>query len=254
MIYYPLSVLFLAGIRDILLITTPHDLPLFKRLLGDGSQFGVTIQYKEQARPEGIAQSFILGEEFIQEERVALILGDNIYYGNHLQPLLKEAVDQPEGATIFAYKVGDPKRYGVVEFDTKENALSIEEKPQNPKSSYAVTGLYFYDNQVVSLAKSLKPSKRGEFEITDLNALYLRENKLVVKKMGRGFTWLDMGTHESLLQAGQYIQVLEERQGLTIGSLEEVAYHQKWITKSQVYELSEKMGESSYTKNLKELM
>ncbi|MDB2614096.1 glucose-1-phosphate thymidylyltransferase RfbA [Chlamydiales bacterium] len=248
MIYYPLTVLMLAGIHEILIISTPLDLPHFERLLGTGEQFGVKISYAVQEKPEGIAQAFIIGESFIGKDSVALILGDNIFYGNHLQPLLTSFKD--EGATVFGYQVKDPKRYGVVEVDAQGKALSIEEKPENPKSSIAVTGLYFYDNRVISIAKNLKPSPRGELEITDINRVYLHEGLLSVQKMGRGFLWLDMGTHESLLQAGHYIQTVEERQGLSIGSPEEVAYNQGWLSKEDLFKITKRMGKSSYAKNL----
>lgn len=253
MIYYPLSVLFLAGINEVLIISTPYDLPLFERLLGDGSQFGAKFTYRVQEKPEGIAQALLIGEEFIGSESVALILGDNIFYGNHLQPILLEAALHQEGATIFAYRVKEGKRYGIVEVDEKGKALSIEEKPEHPKSPLAVTGLYFYDHRAPSLVRTLKPSKRGELEITDLNRLYLEEGKLSVQVMGRGFTWLDMGTHESLLQASQYIQVLEERQGLYVGSPEEVALRQGWISLDELKGFASKMGQSSYVRYLQEL-
>ena len=237
MIYYPISVLMLAGIREILIISTPHDLPNFKTLLGDGSQFGVTFSYKEQPSPDGLAQAFILGEEFIGNDNVALILGDNIFYGAGLSAQLKNAVknakDKKE-ATVFGYLVKDPERFGVVEFDKNGKAVSIEEKPTEPKSNYAVTGLYFYDNSVIEKAKSLKPSKRGELEITDLNRIYLEESKLNVEKFGRGFAWLDTGTHNSLLKAGQYVQTIEENQGIKIACLEEVAIRMGYLKKSDV--------------------
>ncbi len=237
MIYYPISVLMLAGIREILIISTPHDLPNFKTLLGDGSQFGVTFSYKEQPSPDGLAQAFILGEEFIGNDNVALILGDNIFYGAGFSAQLKNAVknakDKKE-ATVFGYLVKDPERFGVVEFDKNGKAVSIEEKPTEPKSNYAVTGLYFYDNSVIEKAKSLKPSKRGELEITDLNRIYLEESKLNVEKFGRGFAWLDTGTHNSLLKAGQYVQTIEENQGIKIACLEEVAIRMGYLKKSDV--------------------
>ena len=237
MIYYPISGLMLAGIREILIISTPHDLPNFKTLLGDGSQFGVTFSYKEQPSPDGLAQAFILGEEFIGNDNVALILGDNIFYGAGFSAQLKNAVknakDKKE-ATVFGYLVKDPERFGVVEFDKNGKAVSIEEKPTEPKSNYAVTGLYFYDNSVIEKAKSLKPSKRGELEITDLNRIYLEESKLNVEKFGRGFAWLDTGTHNSLLKAGQYVQTIEENQGIKIACLEEVAIRMGYLKKSDV--------------------
>ena len=237
MIYYPISVLMLAGIREILIISTPHDLPNFKTLLGDGSQFGVTFSYKEQPSPDGLAQAFILGEEFIGNDNVALILGDNIFYGAGFSAQLKNAVknakDKKE-ATVFGYLVKDPERFGVVEFDKNGKAVSIEEKPTEPKSNYAVTGLYFYDNSVIEKAKSLKPSKRGELEITDLNKIYLEEDRLNVELFGRGFAWLDTGTHNSLLKAGQYVQTIEENQGIKIACLEEIAIRMGYLKKSDV--------------------
>ena len=237
MIYYPISVLMLAGIREILIISTPHDLPNFKTLLGDGSQFGVKFSYKEQPSPDGLAQAFILGEEFIGNDNVALILGDNIFYGAGFSAQLKNAVknakDKKE-ATVFGYLVKDPERFGVVEFDENGKAVSIEEKPTEPKSNYAVTGLYFYDNSVIEKAKSLKPSKRGELEITDLNKIYLEEDRLNVELFGRGFAWLDTGTHNSLLKAGQYVQTIEENQGIKIACLEEIAIRMGYLQKSDV--------------------
>ena len=237
MIYYPISVLMLAGIREILIISTPHDLPNFKTLLGDGSQFGVTFSYKEQPSPDGLAQAFILGEEFIGNDNVALILGDNIFYGAGFSAQLKNAVknakDKKE-ATVFGYLVKDPERFGVVEFDKNGKAVSIEEKPTEPKSNYAVTGLYFYDNSVIEKAKSLKPSKRGELEITDLNKIYLKEDRLNVELFGRGFAWLDTGTHNSLLKAGQYVQTIEENQGIKIACLEEIAIRMGYLSKDEI--------------------
>ena len=239
MVYYPISVLMLAGVREILIISTPHDLPNFKTLLGDGSQFGVKFSYKEQPSPDGLAQAFILGEEFIGNDNVALILGDNIFYGAGFSAQLKNAVknakDKKE-ATVFGYLVKDPERFGVVEFDENGKAISIEEKPTEPKSNYAVTGLYFYDNSVIEKAKSLKPSKRGELEITDLNRIYLEEGKLNVEKFGRGFAWLDTGTHNSLLKAGQYVQTIEENQGIKIACLEEVAIRMGYLSKDEILE------------------
>ena len=237
MIYHPLSVLMLAGIEDILIISTPEDLPNFKKLLKDGSQFGVRFFYKEQPRPEGIAQAFILGEEFLNGDDVALILGDNIFYGRGFSETLKntiQTISNNRGASIFAYKVKDPERFGVVETDEYNKAVSLEEKPQNPKSNLAVTGLYFYDNNVVNYAKQLQPSQRGELEITDLNKIYMEQNKLNVNILGRGFAWLDTGTHRSLLQAGQYIQTIEDNQGIKIACLEEIALRKGFITKEQV--------------------
>lgn len=250
MIYYPISVLMLANIQDILIISTPEDLPSFKRLLGDGSQYGIKFSYAEQKKPNGLAEAFIIGEKFIGDSSVCLILGDNIFYGNHLGPLLKSASEKKQGATLFGYEVKDPERYGVVEFDNEGNVVSIEEKPKNPKSNYAVTGLYFYDNQVIEIAKNLAPSARGELEITDVNVEYLKRKQATVHLMGRGFTWLDTGTYDSLMQASQFVQVLEERQGLCIASLEEVAYHQKFISKEQLRSLGEKLGKSNYGKYL----
>ena len=237
MIYHPISVLMLAGIREILIISTPQDLPNFKKLLGDGTQFGVKFEYKEQPSPDGLAQAFILGEEFIGNETAALVLGDNIFYGQGFSGMLQQnirAIEQNGGAAVFGYKVKDPQRFGIVEFDDNNKAISIEEKPENPKSDYAVTGLYFYDNNVVKYAKSLKPSKRGELEITDLNRIYLENNNLTVNKLGRGFAWLDTGTHRSLLQAGQYIQTIEENQGIKIACLEEIAFRMGFLTKEQI--------------------
>ena len=237
MIYHPISVLMLAGIRDILIISTPLDLPNFKRLLGDGSQFGVNFSYKEQPSPDGLAQAFILGEEFIGKDCVCLILGDNIFYGGGFSGKLKKVVKNIEnsgGATVFGYPVKDPQRFGVVEFDNYGKVLSIEEKPKNPKSHYAVTGLYFYDNNVVEHAKNLKPSSRGELEITDLNNIYLQKDKLNVELLGRGFAWLDTGTHQSLLQAGQFVRTVEENQGIKIACLEEVAYRMGFVTKEDL--------------------
>jgi glucose-1-phosphate thymidylyltransferase len=252
MIYYPLSVLMLAGIRDFLIISTPHDLPLFKKLFGSGADLGIQVQYAVQESPRGIAEAFLIGEAFVGKEKAALILGDNIYYGNHLQPLLKMAVQKQQGATVFAYEVRDPSRYGVIEIDQQGKALSIEEKPKVPKSRLAVTGLYFYDQRVVEFAKSLQPSQRGELEITDLNRIYLSQGELDVQVMGRGFTWLDMGTCETLLQACQYIQTIEERQGLFVGSPEEVAYRQGWITKFELQNISKKLGQSNYGNYLRD--
>lgn len=237
MVYYPISVLMLAGIREILIISTPHDLLSFKTLLGDGSQFGVKFSYKEQPSPDGLAQAFILGEEFIGNDDVALILGDNIFYGAGFSAQLKNAVKsakEKQEATVFGYLVKDPERFGVVEFDEDGKAISIEEKPTEPKSNYAVTGLYFYDNSVIEKAKSLKPSKRGELEITDLNRIYLEEGKLNVEKFGRGFAWLDTGTHNSLLKAGQYVQTIEENQGIKIACLEEVAIRMEYLSKDEI--------------------
>lgn len=253
MVYYPLSVLMMAGIREILIISTPHDLPLFKRLLGDGSQIGCTFTYAEQPRPEGLAQAFIIGEKFIGNDKVALVLGDNVFYGSGFIELLQENTD-PIGGVVFAYHVQDPERYGVVEFDKQQKAVSIEEKPTNPKSNYAVPGLYFYDNDVVKLAKALKPSPRGELEITDINNAYLRQNKLHVGIMSRGTAWLDTGTFDSLMQAANFIQVIEQRQGLKIGCIEEVAYRMNFISREQLLGLAKPLEKSGYGIYLKRLL
>jgi glucose-1-phosphate thymidylyltransferase len=245
MIYYPLSVLMNAGIREILIISTPHDMPLFQKLLGDGKQYGCSFEYKIQETPNGLAQAFVIGEEFIGKDSVALILGDNIFYGVGMGNLLSEHLT-PNGGTVFAYHVSDPERYGVVEFDADFNAISIEEKPQNPKSNYAVPGLYFYDNEVVEIAKNLQPSARGEYEITDINAVYLRQGKLKVVVLNRGTAWLDTGTFASLMQAGQFVQVIEDRQGLKIGCIEEVAYRKGFIDKEQLKKLAEPLLKSGY--------
>ena len=255
MIYYPTSVLMLAGIKEILIISTPHDLPNFKKLLGDGSQFGVKFSYKVQPSPDGLAQAFILGEEFIGQDSVALVLGDNIFYGQSFSQMLHKAVKSAdEGfATVFGYMVKDPERFGVVEFDDNGKALSIEEKPQKPKSNYAVTGLYFYDNKVVNYAKNLKPSARGELEITDLNRIYLEKSKLNVELFGRGFAWLDTGTHRSLMQAGQYIQTIEENQGIKIACLEEIAWRMGYLSKDEIIKNSEKYKNNEYFSYVREL-
>lgn len=245
MIYYPLSVLMMAGIREILIISTPHDLPLFEKLLGDGSKLGCQFSYAEQPNPEGLAQAFIIGENFIGNDSVALILGDNIFYGAGLVPLL-QANKNPEGGVVFAYHVHDPDRYGVVEFDSDNQAISIEEKPASPKSNFAVPGLYFYDNEVVAMAKALKPSKRGELEITDINNIYLKKGKLKVAQMGRGTAWLDTGTFDSLMQAATFVQVIEQRQNLKVGCIEEVAYRMKYISKNQLLELAKPLEKSGY--------
>ena len=246
MIYYPLSVLMLAGIRDILIISTPDDLPHFKRLLGSGREIGLNLSYAEQPSPDGLAQAFIIGESFIGQDKVALILGDNIFYGYGLSGMLKQAAALEQGAEVFGYYVKDPERYGVVEFDAQQKAISLEEKPKQPKSNFAVVGLYFYDNSVVQKAKNLKPSPRGELEITDLNRLYLQENKLSVQLMGRGMAWLDTGTHESLHEAGAFVETLEKRQGLKISCIEEIAWRKGWISIDEVHALGQKMKNNDY--------
>jgi len=246
MIYYPLSVLMLAGIREILIITTPEDKVNFERLLGDGSQFGIKLEYAAQPKPEGLAQAFLIGEEFIGDSSVCLVLGDNIFYGQSFSPKLKEAVDRAQGATVFGYQVKDPERFGVVEFDKNRKVLSIEEKPQLPKSNYAVTGLYFYDNHVVELAKQVKPSARGELEITTLNELYLNRGELHVEMLGRGFAWLDTGTYESLLEAAQFVETIEKRQGFKIACLEEIAYNNGWMSKQDLKDRAAIMSKNSY--------
>ncbi|MBE0448529.1 MAG: glucose-1-phosphate thymidylyltransferase RfbA [Actinobacteria bacterium] len=249
MIYYPLSVLMLAGIRDILIITTPEDLAGFERALGDGEQFGVTLSYATQPSPDGLAQAFIIGENFIGQSSVCLVLGDNIFYGQGFTPKLHEAVTQIEeqgGATVFGYKVKDPERFGVVEFDSAQKAISIEEKPIQPKSHFAVTGLYFYDNKVVDIAKAVKPSSRGELEITDVNRAYLEQGLLNVNLLGRGFAWLDTGTHESLLEAAQFVETIEKRQGYKIACLEEIAYNQGWLSKSELEQQARDLRKNSY--------
>jgi glucose-1-phosphate thymidylyltransferase len=254
MIYYPLSVLMMAGIKDILIISTPHDMPMFQKLLGDGKNLGCTFTYEIQPKPEGLAQAFIIGEKFIGKEKVALILGDNIFYGSGMQKLLQSNAD-PAGGVVFAYHVTDPERYGVVEFDANKNVISIEEKPKTPKSNYAVPGLYFYDNEVVAISKALKPSPRGELEITDVNNVYLKAGKLKVAPMSRGTAWLDTGTFDSLMQASNFVQTIEQRQGLKIGCIEEVAFRMGFITKDQLLALAkplEKSGYGVYLKNLPE--
>ena len=253
MIYYPLSILMLAGIKDILIISTPHDLPLFEKLLGDGSRIGCKFSYAEQPEPEGLAQAFIIGEEFIGNDKVALILGDNIFYGSGLPKLLRSNID-PDGGIVYAYRVHDPERYGVVDFDENMNALSIEEKPANPKSNWAVPGLYFYDNDVVEIAKNLKPSPRGELEITDVNKIYLERGKLKVSTMDRGTAWLDTGTIKSLMQAGQFVQILEERQGIKISCIEEIAYSMGFIDKAKLKEIAKPLEKSGYGTYLKRLV
>ena len=250
MIYYPLTTLMLAGIREILIISTPHDLPMFESLLGDGSQWGIDLSYKEQPSPDGLAQALIIGETFIGDNATALILGDNIFYGHDINSLLHSASEREQGATIFVYHVKDPERYGVAEFDQNNQVKSLEEKPINPKSNFAVTGLYFYDNQAVELAKQLQPSKRGELEITDLNKKYLEGNQLYVERMDRGYAWLDTGTHDSLLEAGQFISTIENRQGLKVACPEEIAYRQAWINSSALEDLAKAISKNNYGKYL----
>ncbi|EMB55057.1 glucose-1-phosphate thymidylyltransferase RfbA [Streptococcus mutans] len=254
MIYYPLSTLMLAGIKDILIISTPQDLPRFKELLQDGSEFGIKLSYAEQPSPDGLAQAFIIGEEFIGDDHVALILGDNIYYGPGLSRMLQKAASKESGATVFGYQVKDPERFGVVEFDNDRNAISIEEKPEHPKSHYAVTGLYFYDNSVVGIAKNIKPSPRGELEITDVNKAYLDRGDLSVEVMERGFAWLDTGTHESLLEAAQYIETVQRMQNLQVANLEEIAYRMGYITADQVRELAQPLKKNEYGQYLLRLI
>lgn len=254
MIYYPLSVLMLANIREILIISTPRDLPVFKELLGDGSQLGLKLEYKVQKHPNGLAEAFIIGEEFIGNDNVCLILGDNIFYGSGLSGLLEEAAKLEEGAVVFGYPVKDPRAYGVVEFDKNGKAISLEEKPENPKSNYAIPGLYFYDNTVLKKVKSIKPSARGELEITSVNEKYLEEGKLSVKKFGRGVAWLDTGTHEALLEAANFVQTVQKRQGFYIACIEEIAYQKGWIGEEKVRELAKVMMKTKYGKYLVELM
>lgn len=254
MIYYPLTTLMLGGIRDILIISTPQDLPQFENLLGDGSQWGLKLSYKEQPSPDGLAQAFILGEDFIGDDLSTLILGDNIFYGHNLEHLLHSANTRQSGATVFAYHVNDPERYGVAEFNTDNQVMSLEEKPKQPKSNYAVTGLYFYDQKVVELANNLKPSARGELEITDLNKLYLDKNELFVEMMDRGYAWLDTGTHDSLLDAGQFISTIENRQGLKVACPEEIAYRKSWITKSDLENLAKPLLKNQYGEYLLKLI
>ncbi len=257
MIYYPLSVLMLAGIREVLIITTPEDSDSFKRLLGDGSKFGIELNYTVQPNPDGLAQAFILGEDFIGNDDVCLVLGDNIFYGQGFTPKLKHAVENAkngQGATVFGYQVKDPERFGVVEFDENQKAISIEEKPSNPKSHFAVTGLYFYDNSVVEMAKQVEPSARGELEITCLNEMYLEQGKLNVEMLGRGFAWLDTGTHESLLEAAQFVETIEKRQGYKIACLEEIAFNNGWLSKQQLTNLAQPFIKNSYGQYLLEII
>ncbi|MBD8738036.1 glucose-1-phosphate thymidylyltransferase RfbA [Pseudomonas fluorescens] len=254
MIYYPLTTLMLAGIRDILIISTPQDTPRFEQLLGDGSSWGLNISYAVQASPDGLAQAFIIGEDFIGNDLSALVLGDNIYHGHHFNELLKSAMVRQEGASVFAYHVNDPERYGVVEFDSEGKAISLEEKPLQPKSNYAVTGLYFYDQEVVEIAKSIQPSPRGELEITDLNRIYMERGKLSVEIMGRGYAWLDTGTHDSLLEASHFIATLEHRQGLKVACPEEIAFRQRWIDAEQLERLATPLSKNGYGQYLKRLL
>ena len=246
MIYYPLSVLMLAGIQDILIITTPEDLNSFKRLLGNGKNFGINISYEIQKKPEGLAQAFIIGEKFIGKSPVCMVLGDNIFYGQGFSTILEKVISRTSGATTFAYQVKKPEDFGVVEFDSNQKVISIEEKPIKPKSNYAITGLYFYDNDVIEIAKKIKPSKRGELEITSINQMYLNNHKLNVELLGRGFAWLDTGTHESLLEASSFIQTIENRQGLKVACLEEIAYNQGWLSKNEVSEIAQKLQQNNY--------
>ena len=254
MIYYPLSTLMLAGIKEILIISTPQDLPRFEELLGNGSEFGISLSYAVQPSPDGLAQAFIIGEDFIGDDSVALVLGDNIFHGNGLSAMLQRAEAKEKGATVFGYQVKDPERFGVVEFDDDMNAISIEEKPEHPKSNFAVTGLYFYDNDVVEIAKNIKPSPRGELEITDVNKAYLDRGDLSVELMGRGFAWLDTGTHESLLQAAQYIETVQRLQNVQVANLEEIAYRMGYITKEQVLELAQPLKKNEYGQYLLRLI
>lgn len=254
MIYYPLSVLMLAGIREVLIITTPEDQSGFQRLLGDGSDFGISLEYAIQPEPEGLAQAFIIGEKFIGDDSVCLVLGDNIFWGQGFSPKLLKAASLEEGAVVFGYEVQDPERFGVVEFDEHYNAVSIEEKPVKPKSKYAVTGLYFYDNDVIEIAKNIEPSERGELEITTVNQIYLKNNKLKVELLGRGFAWLDTGTHDSLLDAASFVETIEKRQGFKVACLEEIAYRQSWLTEQQVLDAAEKSKKNGYGQYLFKLI
>jgi len=254
MIYYPLSVLMLAGIKEILIISTPEDIGNFEELLGNGNDWGIKLEYKIQPSPDGLAQAFIVGEEFIGKDNVALVLGDNIFYGHGFTPLLKNASNLNNGAVVFGYQVNDPERFGIVEFDKNKKAISIEEKPKKPKSNFAVTGLYFYDNSVIEIAKAVKPSDRGELEITSINEEYLKRNQLKVELLGRGFAWLDTGTHDSLIEAGQFVQTIEHRQGYKIACLEEIAYNNGWIDKNKVLELAKPLSKNGYGKYLDKLV
>ena len=253
MVYYPLSVLMLAGIKEVLIISTPHDLPRFEELLGDGSDLGMKFSYIVQPSPDGLAQAFILGESFIGDDSVALVLGDNIYYGQGFTPILRKAASQKSGATVFGYQVKDPERFGVVEFDENQKAISIEEKPENPKSNFAVTGLYFYDNDVIEIAKNVKPSHRGELEITSINEEYLKRGTLNVELLGRGFAWLDTGTHDSLMDASQFVQTVEHRQGYKVACIEEIAFRNGWINKEQILKLAEPLKKTGYGQYLVEI-
>ena len=254
MIYYPLSVLMLAGIREVLIITTPEDVDSFKRLLGDGSQFGIELTYAVQPSPDGLAQAFIIGEDFIGQSNVCLVLGDNIFYGQGFTPMLKQAIAREKGATVFGYQVKDPERFGVVEFDQNKCAISLEEKPKHPKSNFAVTGLYFYDNDVIQIAKQVKPSDRGELEITTVNQMYLERGDLNVELLGRGFAWLDTGTHESLLEAAQFVETIEKRQGYKVACLEEIAFNNGWLSAEQILEIGQSMSKNDYGQYLMSLV